>query len=156
MANRGLSKAFLDDLKIGRLVPLLERVKQDDTLHLAIRNEYINIYYRGGNLLRVSRDPTGAAVTSTYTATFDRNYFTGSPPKEFGKCPDRIAQESECTTWVDTFPILKQEMDLWFAGHPKLEGEYQQLVARANNRRHAATATDYFIIDIEYAAIILN
>ncbi len=49
------------------------------------------------------------------------------------------------------FHFLKQEMDLWFAVHLKFEREYQQLVARANNRAHAATATDYFIIDIEYA-----
>lgn len=151
MADRGLSRAFLDDLRIGCLAPLLERVKRDDTLHLAIRNEYINIYYRGGNLLKASRDPNGAGATSTYTATFDANYFTGSHPKAFIECPDRIARESDCAKWVNTFPLLKQEMDLWFAGHPKLEREYQQLVARANNRKHAATATDYFVIDIEYA-----
>jgi hypothetical protein len=99
----------------------------------------------------VSRDPNGAAATSTYTAIFDANYFTGGPPKAFSECPVRIARKSDCAKWVDTFPILKQAMDLWFAGHPKLEREYQQLVARANNRAHAATATDYFVIDIEYA-----
>lgn len=151
MADRGLSRAFLDDLRIGCLAPLLERVKRDETLHLAIRNEYLNIYYRGGNLVRVSRDANGAGATRTYTANFDTNYFTGSHPEAFGGCPGRIARASDCAKWVDAFPLLKQEMDLWFAGHPKIEREYQQLVARANNRAHAATATDYFIIDIEYA-----
>ena len=151
MADRGLSREFLDDLKVGCLAPLLERVKRDDTLHLAIRNEYINIYYRGGNLLRASRNQNSAGMARTYTATFDANYFTGSHPKAFIECPVRIAREGDCAKWVDAFPFLKQEMDLWLAGHPKIEREYQQLVARANNRGHAATATDYFIIDIEYA-----
>ena len=44
MADRGLSPMFLNDLRAGCLAPLLERVKRDDTLHLAIRNQYINIY----------------------------------------------------------------------------------------------------------------
>lgn len=151
MADRGLSTTFLNDLRAGCLAPLLERVKRDDTLHLAIRNQYINIYYRGGNLLKVSRNPNGAGTARIYTATFDPHYFTGSHPKAFGECPGRIAREGDCTKWVDAFPFLKQEMDLWFAEHPKIEREYQQLVARANNRAHGATATDYFIIDIEYA-----
>ncbi len=151
MAGRGLSQVFLDDLRFGCLVPLLERVRRDDTLHLAIRNECINIYYRGGNLLRVSRNPDGADAPNNYTATFDSNYFTGSHPKAFSQCPGRIVRRGDCTKWVDAFPFIKQEMDLWFASHPKLEREYQQLAARANNRAHAATATDYFIIDVEYA-----
>jgi hypothetical protein len=151
MAGRGLSPTFLGDLRVGCLAPLLERVKLDDTLHLAIRNESINIYYRGGNLLRVSRNPDGADAASSYTAGFDSNYFTGSHPKVFSECPGRIGGKVDCTKWVDAFPLLKQEMDLWFALHPKREREYQQLVARANNRAHAATATDYFLIDIEYA-----
>ena len=112
MAGRGLSPTFLDDLRVGCLAPLLERVRRDDTLHLAIRNEYINIYYRGGNLLRVSRNPDGADTASSYTANFDSNYFTGSHPKAFSECPGRIAGKSDCTKWVDAFPFLKQEMDL--------------------------------------------
>ena len=66
MADRGLSTTFLNDLRVGCLAPLLERVKRDDTLHLAIRNQYINIYYRGGNLLKVSRNPNGAGTASIY------------------------------------------------------------------------------------------
>lgn len=151
MADRGISRTFLNDLSAGCLAPLLERVKRDDTLHLAIRNQYINIYYRGGNLLRVARSPNGAGTAGVYTANFDANYFVGSDPEAFRECPGRIAREGDCAKWVDAFPFLKQAMDLWFTSHRKIEREYQQLVARANNRAHAATATDYFIIDIEYA-----
>jgi hypothetical protein len=93
MADRGLSRVFLDDLQIGCLAPLLERVKRDDTLHLAIRNEYINLFYRGGSLLKVSRAPSGAGVASTYTAAFDVKYFLGSRPKAFSECPARLHRD---------------------------------------------------------------
>ena len=42
-------------------------------------------------------------------------------------------------------------MDIWFGKHPKLEREFQQLVARENNDSNTAKSSDYFICDIEYA-----
>jgi hypothetical protein len=51
---RGLSNKFINDLKIGILNPFLIAVMDDDKLNLEIRNNYINIYYRGGNLLRIA------------------------------------------------------------------------------------------------------
>ena len=151
MADRGLSREFLDDLLHGPLTPLLDRVKADDTLHLAIRNEYVNVYYRGGSLMRVGRDWSERRQSASYPVRFDERYFTREAPRGFASLPKRIRDEGDCLDWVQMLGALKQEMDLDFAEHPKLEREYQQLVARSNNRRHAATATDYFIIDIEYA-----
>jgi len=52
---RRLSDQFMAGLKEGWLHPLLDRVKADRTLCLEIREDYVNIYYRGGNLLKVSR-----------------------------------------------------------------------------------------------------
>ena len=46
---RRLSDHFIADLKVEILKALLDRVKADPTLCLEIRDEYINIYYRGGN-----------------------------------------------------------------------------------------------------------
>ena len=47
---RKLSNSFMNDLMLadGRLYPILDRVRQDETLMLAIREDYINVYYRGG------------------------------------------------------------------------------------------------------------
>jgi hypothetical protein len=151
MADRGLSGPFLEDLEGGILAPLLERVKADDTLHLAIRKDYVNIYYRGGNLLRVeaTRGPR-----RTYRAFFDRKYLGAGPgtrPDPLEGCPPSLAQGADILAWLAVFPLLKQEMDFFLAAHPKLEREYQQLVARSNNRGHAVQSTDYFIADIEYA-----
>ena len=52
-----ISVNFMRDLKEkeGVLFPLLERIKEDDTLMLALRGTYANVYYRGGSLLKISR-----------------------------------------------------------------------------------------------------
>jgi len=151
MAHRGLSGCFLEDLKVGCLSPLLERVKADDTLHLAIRTNGINIYYRGGSLLKVSGPPgTKRDAARIYGATFDQNYFAGARPSAHERCPPTLQHREHAHAWVDAFSELKQEMDFWFAKKRRIERGYQQLIARANNTGHAGRATDYFIIDIEY------
>ncbi len=68
---RELSKNFLFDLQSpnGLLRPVFERVRQDHTLMLAIRDGYINIYYRGGNLIKVQEQSKGS-----YSSFFDKNY----------------------------------------------------------------------------------
>jgi len=44
----------------GLLNPILARVKKDQTLMIAIRENYINLYYRGGKLLRVTEQSAGS------------------------------------------------------------------------------------------------
>ena len=68
---RELSVSFFDNLvnDNGLLHTILERVKKDDTLMLAIRDGYINIYYRGGNILRIQEQGNG-----TYQSSFDEHY----------------------------------------------------------------------------------
>ena len=47
------------------------------------------------------------------------------------------------------FPYMKQLIDRHRTTHPKMEREFQQLVARENNYSRISNETDYFIIDIE-------
>ncbi len=51
------------------LFPILSLLKKDQTLMLTIRDGFINIYYRGGNILRVTEKKGG-----TYSAFFDEHY----------------------------------------------------------------------------------
>jgi hypothetical protein len=53
---RGLSEKFMNDLSEskGTLSPILNRIKNDHTLMLAITCGYANIYYRGGNILKIT------------------------------------------------------------------------------------------------------
>lgn len=150
--KRVVSKAFADDLKLGKLSALLARIKEDDTLMLALRDGYINIYYRGGNLLKIEQKGSG----SKYIATFDTKYNkkNASPlPVQF---PYPINNEADSRTLVDAIPALKYAMDRYFSQHRKAEREFQQLVARENNCSPISNETEYFIVDIEVAGALPN
>lgn len=147
MKRRELSKTFLADLKNGGglLHPILERIMRDHTLMLAIRENYINIYYRGGNILRITWNPS----KKSYQAFFDKKYNTTGQVLPLR--PPFIKSPSDAATWVQTFPALKEVVDFYFSKHKKPEREFQQLVARENNCSTISNETEYFISDIEFA-----
>lgn len=140
-----LSEDFFNDLKNteGLLHPILERVQQDNTLMLAIRNQYINIYYRGGNILRVKQGK------GNYSTFFDDQYNKSGVP--ITSLPAAIKSQNDAHEWVKEFPRLKEIMDLYFSNKSKPEREFQQLVARENNDSTISNESEYFIADIEYA-----
>lgn len=128
----------------GLLHFLLEHIKRDNTLLLAIRNECFNIYYRGGNLLKVSRNSN-----STCNFFFDRSYNkTGIYLPDL---PTTIKKPDDVQAWIMAFPYLKVIMDSYFADHNKPEKEFQQLIARENNFSSISNETEYFITDIEFS-----
>ena len=121
---RGLSERFMDDLKSGgRLNPILERVKSDHTLMLAIRKGYINIYYRGGNILRITEG------RGFYRTFFDVKYGLG---KSIANSEDDIRNQTDAQQLVTFLPDRKVIMDKFFAAKGNAEREFQQLVAFGN------------------------
>jgi hypothetical protein len=144
IARRGLSPEFMDSLQSGLLAPLRERVKADSSLCLELRENYANVYYRGGNLMRVSQADGG------YAAFFDANYFEGvAPPLPIPT--GRLREPADVAAWMAALPWLKQGMDLFLGRHPKDEREIQQSLLRENNFGVCARSTDYYVCDIEYA-----
>ena len=143
---RELSDSFLKDLANdnGLLHVILERVKKDDTLMLAIRDGYINIYYRGGNILRIQEQGNG-----TYRSFFDEKY--NKAGKTVPALPKSIKSQDDSREWGKAFPHLKEIMDYYFSGKSKPEREFQQLVARENNFSTISNESEYFISDIEFA-----
>lgn len=137
---RKLDDNFLKDLKEGQLKDLLNYVKSDNTLDLEIRENYINIYYSGGNILKV------AYVKGFYIFSFDYNYLKFTP---FLK-KETLKQHQEEKKWNSYFPVAKQAMDFYFSKISNEEREFQQLTVRENNYSSIANSTDFFIIDIEY------
>jgi hypothetical protein len=150
--KRVISPSFLESLRSGVLQPIMVRIQEDDTLTLALRRDYINIYYRGGNLLKISEVPqkSGPAIYAPY---FNMNYRTGDSPCDLD-FPGQISDSGSSKRLVDKLPTLKYFMDRFFAlMRDKSEREFQQLVVRENNRSGVSHETDYFIIDIEAAGI---
>jgi hypothetical protein len=141
---RELPGTFMQDLldPEGVLHPILSRVRKDQTLMLAIRDGFINIYYRGGSILRVTENK-GAA----YRGFFDERY--NKSGREMPHTPAIIRHQVDAEAWVDSLPVLKRIMDEFLSTHNKDEREFQQLVARENNSSSISNESDYFISDIE-------
>ncbi|MDN5343498.1 MAG: hypothetical protein PWP28_2378 [Oceanotoga sp.] len=148
---RGISNNFIKNLKDGILKPILEYIKEDSNLILEIRNDYINIYYRGGNLLKISEKTIGI---SKYDFYFNNKYIL-NPNKTNVKITNNMkvidsTNPKDVEKWIDIIPHIKYEMDKWLSKYKKLEKEYQQTIVRENNI-DLAKSTDYFICDIENA-----
>jgi hypothetical protein len=141
---RELPGTFMQDLldPEGVLHPILSRVRKDQTLMLAIRDGFINIYYRGGSILRVTENK-GAA----YRGFFDERY--NKSGREMPHTPAIIRHQVDAEAWVDSLPALKRIMDEFLSTYNKDEREFQQLVARENNSSSISNESDYFISDIE-------
>ncbi len=143
---RALSQTFMNDLlnQNGLLHPILERVKRDHTLMLSIRKDYINIYYRGGNILRIKEQRNGS-----YSAFFDTKYNKSTLPSP--DLPDIIESQDSGRLWNSSFQDLKGIMDFYFSKYSKPEREFQQIVARENNFSTISNQSEYFVSDIEFA-----
>lgn len=142
---RTVSTDFIEDLKntTGILYPIYERIRKDDNLMIAIRRNYINVYYRGGNILKLTEQSK-----NSYQAFFDIRYITTGQTIYL---PSTINKQEDARNWVDSFQTLKLTMDYYFSANCKPEREFQQLVARENNDSTISNESEYFITDIEFA-----
>ena len=143
---RTLDEGFLSALKDGCLADLTATVRSDATLCLELRGDRVNVYYRGGSLMRLrqGRQPEGQ-----YSVSFDTNYFAAGEESEL---PDRtIRNRNDLARWLASWPGLKRAMDGWLSqNQASAEREYQQLAARDNNFGSVARDTDYYVCDLEY------
>lgn len=143
---RKISAKLQEDLCSGILNPILANVHRDNNLTIEVRSNYINIYYRGGNMLRISEKNTG------YNFEFDLQYIKEDNDAKtmISNLPKHVAVRDDAQAWSVRIPTIKAEMDAYFVFHKKVEREFQQLVVRENNIGGIAKKTDYYICDIEY------
>lgn len=151
---RILKPAFVEDLKIGILSPVLDAVHTDGSLDFQIRDNQVHIYYRGGKILDLRPKRGGG-----YHSSFDLKYMDNwtkrpediSDPILKPEQPDAIESQKDSDAWVTSLPQLKRIMDRWFVDHPKKEREHQQLVVDQNNKLPESDVSDFWVLDIEYA-----
>lgn len=133
---RELSDNFVQTLKIGFLSPVLSLVTGDKDLDLQIRHGYLNIYYKGNSLLKLT-EKRG----NRYGVEIDPK-FTGEE-----RVTELIDPESTAA-FIARVPHIKER--IIEVGRFSLETEYEQLIIRANNQERR-NASEYFIVDRQYA-----
>lgn len=133
--SREISEQFITDLKDGYLAPLIIKVQDDIDLDLFIRNGYINIYFKGNSLLKLTEKKGGG-----YSVEIHRKYLQGLKLRQ-------ISDRDDVDRFLEILPFLKE--NILHHGQPSLEIEYEQLIVRANNNEKRNN-TDYFFIDRQY------
>jgi len=134
---RKLSPSFLNCLKSGFLSAISEYVRRDHDLNLEIRDNYINIYYKGNSLLKL----TEAGSQLYYKADIHKKFLQGiTMPLEFTK--------NSLPEFMKAIPLLKENIGRY--GQRSLELEYEQMLIRANNFE-PRNNTEYFVVDRQYS-----
>ena len=150
---RKLSKKFLKALSEGELKNLLDYIRNDKELDIQIRNNYINIYYKGGNILKIN---------SPKSFDFDKMYFNDYHKLNSTKAknnPELMRkykeQQEELLSLVPSnpeeyFEQAKKVMDKWDNALKDVirhdERKEQHLIACKNRN-----SKEYAVLDIEYS-----
>jgi hypothetical protein len=135
-----LSPTFLNCLKSGFLSEITERVRSDRDLNVEIRDSYINIYFKGNSLLKLTE--AGSPL-----------YYKGEIHKKFLEGVTILPEltKSNVHQFVSTIPLIKE--NIIKHGQRSLELEYEQMIIRANNFE-PRNNTEYFIVDRQYSVKI--
>ncbi len=179
ITTRGnLSRAFLKRLKEGDLSPIIKKIIDDMELDVQVRGNYLNVYYRGGNILRIKPQ----------SLQFDKFYFYLGNPKGFPKSyvekaamgkqneisprtkqpiPTQIEAKQIISELEEKYKNLmlllpenpekffakaKSIMDAWFDKWKHQERDDQQAITERN--KTADSESDLAVIDIEFAVSI--
>jgi hypothetical protein len=133
---RGLSDTFMESLQSGHLSSLVQTVRRDPDLNLEIRKNYLNVYYKGNSLLKLSEQ-----VASSYRVTIDPHLAEGLV------IPRSLNSVRATTGFLEMVPKIKENIVKHVRG--SMEIEYEQMIIRANNYE-PRNNSDYFIIDRQY------
>lgn len=134
---RKLSENFIDNLKNGFLSPITQGVINDKDLDLQIRDNYLNIYFKGNSLLKLSEAPN-----FKYKVDIHPKFLLGT------NIPNFIKNRVDTDLFLKAVPILKD--NILKNKKSSLEVEYEQLIIRANNQEKRNNS-EYFIVDRQYA-----
>lgn len=129
---RGLNNNFIEDLKEGFLKPITLAVCSDRDLILEIRNNYLNIYYKGQSLLKLSQ---GKGI---------RRYYAQIHEKFNQGISGALSTAEQVDKFIEAIPNIKNKISKLFKGGKEIE--FEQMIIRANNFE-PKLRSDYLIID---------
>jgi hypothetical protein len=133
---RKLSDEFMACLTSGFLAGLLQAVRTDQDLNLEIRAGYLNIYFKGHSLLKLTQ-----SSPTKYTVNTHKAFAAGL------NLPAELRDAKTTADFLRSIPQLKQ--NIIKVGKSSLEIEYEQMIIRANNFE-ARNNSEYFILDRQY------
>lgn len=141
---RGLdsNKRLFQSLKKGELKEILDLVKNNkEKYFLGIRDESVNIYYKGGSLLEISY---GKEIEDLQLE-FDKEYF-----KDSGEV---LPEKNDIKKWLQVIPKLEIYMERHQEGdYPKGKIKNEKMAQqRIINNINSSKDSDYYIIDMEYS-----
>lgn len=171
---RLLGEKLLTAFTDGIYKEIIEIVKEDEDLDLQIRANYVNIYYKGGNIAKIL-NPNGNVFFDIYyflkKSETPKNAQTGQskinvygdPNRNIPKRQDIIDElKSRCEElkklfknkdYKSYFKSAKKQMDMWFKDWGvREEKETQQKIIKYYNTKYNP---DYTILDTEYQVSIL-
>ena len=126
----------MSNLKQGFLSGITQEVIKDKDLDLQIRDNYLNIYYKGNSLLKLAESK-------------DRTYIVEIHEKFLGSLQIKNLVDKKTTEeFINNIPAIKE--NIIEHGKSSLEIEYEQMIIRANNLE-SRNNTEYFIVDRQYA-----
>ncbi len=130
---RGLNDEFMRALRDGELSALREVVAADRDLILEIRENALDVYFKGNRLLRLDQRGTG------YRMTLDDKFRV-----EALADLTSLRSASDTEMFVAAIPAIKERIVGLRTGASEIE--YEQMLIRANNCEPRLN-TEYFIID---------
>lgn len=152
---RQLSKKFVDSLtKEGICRDILDYITHDPELDMQLRGDYINVYYKGGNILEIK--PKSYFLNEMYFNDSDkmRSKYAKKNPNVHA---DLVKQRDDLVKFLkdkrliaDYFNKAKAVMDKWaisLSDKKTLEEKKEQQEIAIANRKD----TDFVVLDLEYA-----
>lgn len=155
---------LLQSFKTGHVSLLIKHIIQDKELDFQIRDNYINVYYKGGNILR---------ICSPRSFYFDKFYFYTDCRRKrkthllkdarYGnsddvqilrelkeKC-DNLLKKLKDGDFTTYFSQAKQIMDAWWTSLEEIgihheEKSIQHIVSKMNS----GSNSNYIVLDVEY------
>lgn len=141
---RYLSEDRLKDLtELPALQKLLEIIitDSDQRYQFEIRQNEFTVYYNGGKLSTFKKDRSG-----NYSTDFDMKYCDNQGKESVNRQEIELIGKNDIESFVSNIKLYTDEMDAWFAVHPKAERANQQIICKKFRKPNEIL----WLLDIEF------